>query len=183
MASVKISDLPAASQINSDDTVPIVQGGTTKKAVLSLPLSLGTITATDNAGGVGLDTSGHILSYKTHPGGGGQTHTTVDWHDQQLFDDGLLSLDWKNRYLYAVDTTTVLLDWNGSGGNGIAIPNGAIFAPKTINTLPTAIVGTVASISDGDSGLTWGATAVNSGSGATTYLVWYNGAAWTVIGK
>ncbi len=59
-----------------------------------------------------------------------------------------------------------------------------IYAGTTIaalNASPTT--GEVASITDGDSGLAWGATAVNTGSGATKYLVWYNGSAWTVTGK
>ena len=41
----------------------------------------------------------------------------------------------------------------------------------------------VAYVTDGDAGLAWGATAVNSGAGATKYLVWYNGTNWTVAGK
>lgn len=55
----------------------------------------------------------------------------------------------------------------------------------TVGTLPTANThaGTVCYVTDGDSGLAWGATAVNTGSGATPYLVWSNGTAWTVAGK
>jgi len=53
----------------------------------------------------------------------------------------------------------------------------------TVATLPSGTVGMTARITDGDSGLAWGATAVNSGAGATPYLVWYNGTNWTVMGK
>lgn len=48
---------------------------------------------------------------------------------------------------------------------------------------PTPTTGDMAYVTDGDSGLAWGATVVNSGSGATKYMVWYNGSAWTVVGK
>lgn len=54
----------------------------------------------------------------------------------------------------------------------------------TIANLPgTPSTGMTARITDGDAALAWGATAVNSGSGATPYLVWYNGSNWTVVGK
>jgi hypothetical protein len=59
-----------------------------------------------------------------------------------------------------------------------------IYAGTTIanlNASPTT--GEVASVTDGDSSLAWGATVVNSGAGATKYLVWWNGSAWTVVGK
>lgn len=48
---------------------------------------------------------------------------------------------------------------------------------------PSPLVGQIARITDGDAALAWGATAVNSGAGATPYLVWYNGSNWTVMGK
>jgi hypothetical protein len=54
----------------------------------------------------------------------------------------------------------------------------------TIANLPgSPTTGQVATITDGDASLAWGATAVNSGAGATKYLVWYNGTNWTVVGK
>ena len=53
----------------------------------------------------------------------------------------------------------------------------------TVATLPgTPAVGMIARVTDGDSGLTFGNTVVNSGAGATPYLCWYNGTNWTVIG-
>jgi len=58
-----------------------------------------------------------------------------------------------------------------------------IVTALTIATLPgTPAVGMIARVTDGDSGLTFGNTVVNSGAGATPYLVWYNGTNWTVIG-
>ena len=53
----------------------------------------------------------------------------------------------------------------------------------TIAGLPTPATGMIARITDGDSALAWGATAINSGSGSTPYMVWYNGTNWTVMGK
>jgi len=53
----------------------------------------------------------------------------------------------------------------------------------TVGTLPgTPTVGMIARVTDGDSGLTFGNTVVNTGAGATPYLCWYNGTNWTVIG-
>jgi hypothetical protein len=60
----------------------------------------------------------------------------------------------------------------------------AIYAGTTIanlNASPTT--GEIASITDGDAGLAWGAAAVNSGGSTTKYIVWYNGTNWTVMGK
>lgn len=86
-------------------------------------------------------------------------------------------------YLDNSNTATPLLGGNFSTRtlNFDAAPRVKTF---TIATLPgTPSQGMIASISDGDAALAWGATAVNSGAGATQYLVWYNGAAWTVTGK
>ena len=59
-----------------------------------------------------------------------------------------------------------------------------VSVPTTIVNLPGApATGQIAAVSDGDPGLAWGAIVVNSGAGATKYLVWYNGTNWTVIGE
>ena len=58
-----------------------------------------------------------------------------------------------------------------------------VAAVYTVATLPTGAVGDVARISDGDGSLAWGATAVNSGAGATPYLVWFNASNWTILGS
>ncbi len=70
-----------------------------------------------------------------------------------------------------------------AGAGNLRVAKAVTHTPLTIATLPTPTLGMVACVSDGDSGLAWGATVVNSGSGATKYLVWYNGVAWTVTGK
>lgn len=57
-------------------------------------------------------------------------------------------------------------------------------ATYTVATLPASPnLGDRAVVSDGDASLAWGATVVNSGSGATKYFVWWNGTNWTVFAK
>lgn len=52
----------------------------------------------------------------------------------------------------------------------------------TVATLPSSpAIGTLAYVTDGTSGLAWGATL--TGGHTTTYLGWWNGANWTVLGK
>lgn len=53
----------------------------------------------------------------------------------------------------------------------------------TVATLPAGAVGMLARVTDGDASLAWGDTVINSGAGATHYLVWFNNANWTVVGK
>ena len=85
--------------------------------------------------------------------------------------------------------------WVSSGG-GVAIGNttnpgfGNLyingvtkFGAFTVATLPTPSIGMQAYVTDGDASLAWGATVANSGSGATKYMVWYNGTNWTITGK
>jgi hypothetical protein len=57
-------------------------------------------------------------------------------------------------------------------------------AALTVSTLPAAgTAGRYSHVTDGDAALAWGATVINSGAGATKYLVWDNGTNWTVAGK
>ena len=46
----------------------------------------------------------------------------------------------------------------------------------------TPAVGMVIQVSGCKTGLAWGATIVNNGADAATYLAWYNGTNWTVLG-
>jgi hypothetical protein len=61
-------------------------------------------------------------------------------------------------------------------------PRPAVWGPFLVATLPKALTGDLAYVTDGDALLIWGATVINSGAGATTYLCWFNGVSWTVIG-
>jgi hypothetical protein len=84
----------------------------------------------------------------------------------------------------------------GNGSNTVTIGNssnvGTFLDTKyvrlvdsyTVGTLPAAgTAGRIARVTDGDAALAWGATVVNTGAGATPYLVWDNGTNWTVFGK
>jgi hypothetical protein len=52
----------------------------------------------------------------------------------------------------------------------------------TVATLPSSpSIGQLAYVTDGTAGLAWGANL--TGSHATTYLTWWNGAHWTVVGE
>lgn len=82
------------------------------------------------------------------------------------------------------DSAGVVKVTDGSTGNGSLKAKDLECAEAyTVAGLPAGAVGQIARITDGDAALAWGATAVNSGAGATAYLVWYNGTNWTVMGK
>lgn len=52
----------------------------------------------------------------------------------------------------------------------------------TVATLPSSpSIGSMAYVTDGTSGLSWGNTV--TGGHSTKYLVWWNGANWTVLGE
>lgn len=108
------------------------------------------------------------------------------------------------RVWYADQTPTLYMDnasilWSSDnakdiGASGANRPRTVYIATKavspivqytsfTVSTLPTPTAGMTAYVTDGDAGLAWGATVVNTGAGATKYLVWYNGTNWTVMGK
>ena len=62
---------------------------------------------------------------------------------------------------------------NPSGGGAIS--------SSTVAGLPVGgPIGTMAIVTDGASGQTWASTI--AGGGTSRYLVWYNGANWTVVG-
>ena len=61
------------------------------------------------------------------------------------------------------------------GGGGSAITS------HTVASLPpTGPIGTMAIVTDGAAGQTWASTV--AGGGTARYLVWFNGAHWTVVG-
>jgi hypothetical protein len=62
------------------------------------------------------------------------------------------------------------------------VPVRLIGTVVTLAQLPTShSVGQTATVTDGAASLAWGATV--TGGGTAKYLVWWNGTAWTVIGK
>lgn len=52
-----------------------------------------------------------------------------------------------------------------------------------VTNLPAGMLGLLATVSDGDAALAWGASVTNTGTSSTKYMVWYNGSGWKVIGK
>lgn len=70
----------------------------------------------------------------------------------------------------------------GSVAGSLAFTKGKL-QPLTVGTLGAGVAGDYAYVSDGDASLAWGDTVVNTGAGATKYLVWFNGTNWTVAGK
>ncbi len=65
--------------------------------------------------------------------------------------------------------------------NGHQILNQGVTS-YTVSTLPASpVLGRIAVVTDGTAALAWGATA--TGGASTKYLVWYNGSAWTILGK
>jgi hypothetical protein len=76
-----------------------------------------------------------------------------------------------------------VLEWNGSAWTPTNLPLPPTFnAPRyMVATLPASPpVGSLAYVDDGALGLGWAATIV--GGATARYLVWYNGANWTVVG-
>ena len=67
-------------------------------------------------------------------------------------------------------------------GDGAWGPGGASASVVTVSALPgSPATGQLAAVTDGAASLAWGATV--TGGGSTTYLVWWNGTNWSVIGK
>lgn len=80
-------------------------------------------------------------------------------------------------------SNTILYDYNYTTP-AIHTISAAVRLSKgyTVATLPSGKpVGTTAYVTDGTAALAWGVTV--TGGGSTPYLVWYNGTAWTVVGK
>jgi len=76
----------------------------------------------------------------------------------------------------AGDTMTGNLDMNG---NQILNQGATSYTVATLPASPTT--GRLAVVTDGAASLAWGATV--TGGASTKYLVWFNGSAWTVLGK
>ena len=69
-------------------------------------------------------------------------------------------------------------------GGSYLLVDSSWLTPVTIAQLPaSAQLGQLAVISDGAAGHSWGDTVGGDTPGETTYLLWWNGTAWTVVGK
>jgi hypothetical protein len=78
MAQRKISQLPAATVVAGPDLVPIVQGGETKRATVSLFASAGATGPTGPAGEAGeAGAAGESITGPTGPAGAGEAYQGV----------------------------------------------------------------------------------------------------------
>ena len=68
---------------------------------------------------------------------------------------------------------SVIINPGGGSGSGVT-------GPYRVSTLPPGMIGMMAYVTDGIGGQAWGSTIV--GGGNARYLVWFNGANWTVVG-
>ena len=68
-----------------------------------------------------------------------------------------------------------------SAAGVVKVKNVMELTPTAVAALPTGVLGRMAVVNDGAAGIALGATV--TGGGSTAYLVWWNGANWTVASK
>jgi len=168
-----------SDQLTISGDVNLDSGGSFSTTIQSVtPTANRTISFPDQTGTVGLvaGATGNIQYNNSGAlAGSANLNTELTWNSSTTVFTGLK--------VNVTDTNSAadskLLDLQ-SGGTSII----AVSIETTVGNLPAGVgVGQLALVSDGDASLAWGDTVVNSGSGATPYLCWYNGTAWTVIGK
>jgi len=75
----------------------------------------------------------------------------------------------------------IWLDYNNTTSGYWTLAAPPKLASYVTTGLPAGTLGAMACVTDGSSGLAWGATV--TGGHSTKYLVWYNGSNWTVMGE
>ena len=192
MANVTISQLPAATMADGSDLFVVEQYGTTKKltnvllftdAHLVTPLlgtpQSGTLTnCTDLPVATGISGLGTgVATFLATPSSANLKAAVTD-----ETGSGALVFATSPTIATATLTSATLTTPTITNPTMNSVLKLKSYTVAGLAAL-TAALGDIAIVTDGDSGLAWGATVVNSGSGATKYQVWYNGTNWTVVGK
>lgn len=178
MANVKISELPSATAVAATDVSPIVVGGVTQKATNTqiVTSALNATPVTLAQGGTGATTA---AAARTALGLG--SIATIN-SPVPLANGGTGSTT------AAAALTAILPAQSGNAGKVLTTTGTAAVwsyptaAPVAVSALPASpTLGMMASVNDGADALAWGD--VVTGGGSVEYLVWFNGTAWTVVGK
>ena len=187
MSNVSITQLPAATAASVSDLFPIQQNGTTKKLTNGLLFTncelttpkLGTPTQGNLASCTGLPISTGVSGLGSGVATFLATPTSANLKSAVTDETGSGELVFATSPTLVTPTLTSPVITTPTLNSQLTLKSYTVAGLSAISPA----IGAMVVVTDGDSGLAWGATVINSGSGATKYMVWYNGTNWTVAGK